>query len=325
VTIKISSEISFSDIPLLRQNDKSIYRRKIAPFITNSDYKQWITTQGVNVVTARYKEEIIGQLWVHPLKLYKNNEPINNHLYWVHNIKIHPKWQNKGVYRKITHYYEQNIFSRDDQRLLLVNASNARMRYLASKTHFFPIMLVPGSILFRYYFSSKITKNFPLRVVNSQVPPEFWKLSILKQHKYWIPRFSWDKSPEWFSFYFEDELICVLQIIRPVHPVQGRSISKFTIKLHTRQVRYFSLTPSFLQLQPSLVRSIFNRLFSFFPKVNAFILTMNPKTLTRLLHIPGIFILSPTFILYSTIKDPELINENLDFQASVLILNSKQE
>ena len=323
MTIKISSEISFSDISLLLQNDKSIYRVKTAPILTHSEYRQWISTQGVHVVTAKYKEEIIGQTWAHPLKLYQNNDPIDELFFWIHNIKVHPKWQNKGVYRRITEYYDRHIFSRNIHRLLLVNASNTRMKYLASKANFFPIRYVSGNILFRYYLSSKLFRKIDLKIVRTQNPPKFWKISVFKKNKYWTPKFSWDKSPEWFSFYFEDELICVLQIIQPVHPVQGRSIGKFTFKIHTAQVRYLSFTPSFTNLRPSIVRSIFVSLFRLYPKINALILTLNTTTLTKLLCIPKVFVLSPTFILYSTTKKPELIKENLDFHTSTLKIISK--
>jgi hypothetical protein len=325
VTIKLKSEISISDIPFLRQNDNSICKTKIAPIISNSEYRQWISTQGVRVVTARNKEEIIGQAWAHPLKLFQNNEPIKEQFFWIHNIKVHPKWQNKGVYRQISDCFDQTIFSRDVQRLLLVNVSNTRMRHLAIKSKFYPIMKIPGIILFRYYFSSKIFRRNPLKIVKSQVPPEFWKLSVLKQNKYWIPQFSWDDSPEWFSFYIKDKLICILQITQPIHPTQGRSMSKLTVKVHTTQIRYLSFTPSFSKLHPSVIRSIFVTLFSFFPNINAFILILNPTIMLRLMRIPRVLISSRAFILYSTTKDPELVNNNLDFQDSLLTLNSRQE
>lgn len=319
--MEVSSNISVEDIPFLLQNDYSIYRKQIAPIISSNEYKQWLLTEGVHTVVVRKNSEIIGQMWAHPLELYYNNEPINKQFYWIHNIKIHPDWQSKGIYRQIADYCNEQIFSKNVQRLLLVNTSNNRMRHLAIKSNFFPVLSIFGVILFRYFFSPRTTKTIPLKIFKSYAPPESWIDLVLQGKGYWIPRFSWDNSPKWYSFYFNNKLVCVLQVTWPIHRTQGISISKFSIILHTAQIRYFSFSNHFLKLQPSIIRSIFTTLFRIYPRINALICTLNPGILARLLKFPRVLIPSQTFILYSTTGNMELINNNFEFRNSGIILN----
>ena len=83
MTINVSTEISVTDIPFLLQNDFSIYKKQIAPIISRKQYKQWILTKGVFAVIARNNNEIIGQMWAHPLQIYQNSVPIKNHFFWI--------------------------------------------------------------------------------------------------------------------------------------------------------------------------------------------------------------------------------------------------
>lgn len=321
MTIIISSDISEKDIPFLMQNDYSIYSKKIAPIISSTDYKQWLQTEEVHAVVARDNKEIIGQMWAHPIKLYQNNELTDSQFFWIHNIKIHPAWQNKGIYKEMADYYNEKLFSKDIQPLYLVNSTNTRMRHLAGKSKVFPVLNVFGVILFRYIFFPRTKKITSLKLLKSHNPPESWVDFVLKSNKYWIPRFSWDNLPKWFSFYFKNQLVCVLQVTQPIHPVQGRLINKFAITLQTAQIRYFLLSNNFLKSRPQIIRSILATLFRLYPQVNAFICTLNPAELSKLLHLPRFLIPTQNFILYSTTKNPELISNNLDFQEKANVLN----
>ncbi len=325
MTIDISSVISVTDIPLLLHNDFAIYKKQIAPIISGKQYKQWIVTKDVTAVIARNNDEIIGQMWIHPLRLYQNSVPIKNQFFWIHNIKVIPTWQNRGVYKEIEDYYQTNIHSEQDDQLYLIRANNFRMRHLARRAKLLPVLNVYGVILLRYFFSSRITKRIPLNITHSLEPPKVWKNLVFNQKTYWVPRFSWDNSPVWFSFYFKNNLICVLQVTKPIHPVQGRFIGNFPIMLFTAQIRYISLSSDFLKLSPSIPRFIFTILFRFFPHVNGFIFTINPVRLAKLLRFPRFLIPSHDFILYSTTKNPEIIVNNLDFKPSFLQLFSEKD
>jgi hypothetical protein len=320
MSINVSSDISVTDIPLFLQNDFAIYKKQIAPIISPKQYKQWISTKGACAVVARNNNEIIGQMWAHPLQIYQNSVPINNQFYWMHNIKVHPAWQNRGIYKEIENYYYRNVHSEEDQQFYLINAKNIRMRHLAGKSKLSPVMNVSGAILFRYLFHPRIRKSTLLRITKSFSPPEVWQNLISSQKMFWVPRFSWDNSPVWFSFYFRNQLICVLQVIQPIHPVQGRFISNIPIIFYTTQIRYLSLSPDFLKLSPSIPQSIFTSLFHLFPHINGFIFTLNPVRLAKLLRFPRFLIPSYDFILYSTIKNPEILVNNLDFRQSFLLL-----
>jgi hypothetical protein len=325
MTLKITSNISVTDIPTLLKNDFSIYRDKIAPIISSSDYKRWILTEGVYAVVARNNEEILGQMWAHPLEIYQNNELIKKRFFWIHNIKIHPAWQNKQIFRQIMDHYRKKIFSENDDRLFLISSNNTRMRFLARKLKLFPVANVSGVILLRFLASPRKIKSSPLEIVKSHTVPKFWKNHVSKRKNYWIPQFSWDDSPEWFSVYFRNQLICMFQVTRPIHPTQGRFISKFPILLHTLQIRYLSIPSDVLKLHPSITRSIFSNLFQIFPHINALVFSVNPIILSQLLHLPRFFFLSRNYILYSTTKDPDLIHKNLDFNSSYTQLNHDKE
>ncbi|MFX0125659.1 MAG: GNAT family N-acetyltransferase [Candidatus Hodarchaeota archaeon] len=323
MSIKITSNISVADIPSLLQNDYSIYREKIAPIISSSEYTRWVLTEGVQAVVARDNKEIIGQMWAHPIEIYQNYELIKKRFFWIHNIKIHPNWQNKGIFKQIVDFYLTKVFSENDHCLFLINTSNKRMRFLARKLKLFPVLNVSGVILFRYFVSLGTTKFPPLKIVKSHIAPKFWLNHALKHKKFWIPHFSWDTSPEWVSFYFRNQPICTFQITRPIHQTQGRFIHKFPILFHSLQIRYFSILPDILKLHPSITRSIFTSMFHAFPQIDTLVFTLNPRILSKLLHIPRFAFPSRKFILFSTIKDSELIQNNLDFHPSFILLDNE--
>lgn len=321
MTIEVSSRISIADIPFLIQNDYSINQKQIAPVISGKEYKQWLLTNGVRTVVTRNNQKIIGQSWAHPLQLYQNDKPINERIFWIHNIKVNPTWQNKGIYQEIAEYYRKRIFTEDVERLFLVKTTNNRMRYLANKTKFFPILQISTMFLFRYLFTLSPRKQVPLKISKSIKPPESWTDFVFQNERYWIPRYSWDDSPDWFCFYINQKLICVLQVTRPIHPIQGRFLGKFSLLLHTTQIRYFSLHPNVLKFNPTIVRSIFAAIFRIFPQINVLICTLNAKLLAELLKFPRLFLPRNDFILYSSSKDSYLFQNTLDFQTSFLCLN----
>ncbi|MFX0185341.1 MAG: hypothetical protein ACFE95_19840, partial [Candidatus Hodarchaeota archaeon] len=107
---------------------------------------------------------------------------------------------------------------------------------------------------------------------------------------------------------------------RPIHPIQGRSLGKFSILFRTAQIRFFSLHPNVLKLKSSIVRSIFASIFRFFPQINVLICTLNVKLLKEMLKFPKFFFPRNKFILYSSIKDPILLHNNLDFRSSFIPL-----
>ncbi|MFX0174032.1 MAG: GNAT family N-acetyltransferase [Candidatus Hodarchaeota archaeon] len=318
--VKVSSHISNLDIPYLMQNDYSINQKQISPVISEEEYKQWLLTDGVNTVIARTNQKIIGQSWAHPLQLFQNDKPIDKPVFWIHNVKVHPNWQNRGIYQKIAEFYSKRIFSQDENRFILVRTTNNRMRYLAKKTGFFPISKVSIVFIFRYLFLLDQRRQVPLRILRSRKPPESWIDSVFQHERVWIPQYSWDNSPDWFYVYVNQRLICVLQIIRPIHPIQGRSLGKFTIRLHTTQLRYFSLYPDVLKLKSPIVRSLFANIFHLFPQINLLICTLNVKLLTELLKFPKSFFPRNEFILYSSTKDPNLLGNILDYQSSFIPL-----
>ncbi|MFX0052258.1 MAG: GNAT family N-acetyltransferase [Candidatus Hermodarchaeota archaeon] len=320
MTVKISSHLSNADIPLLIQNDYSINQKQISPVISEKEYKQWLSTDGVHTVVARTYQEIIGQSWAHPLQPFQNDKPIDKPAFWIHNIKVHPNWQNRGIYQRITEFYNKRIFSQDENRFFLVKTTNNRMRYLAKKTKYIPISKVSIVFLFRYLFSLGQKRQVPLRILRSSKPPEPWTDFVFQKERFWIPQYSWDNSPDWFYFYINHKLICVLQIIRPIHPTQGRSLGKFSILLHTTQIRYFSLHPDVLKLKSPTVRSIFATIFRLFPRINILICTLNVQLLSELLKFPKSFFPRNEFILYSSTKNPNLLYNNLDFQSSFIPL-----
>ncbi|MFX0185340.1 MAG: GNAT family N-acetyltransferase, partial [Candidatus Hodarchaeota archaeon] len=206
MTVKVSSHISSADIPLLIQNDYSINQKQISPVISEKEYKQWLLTNGVHAVVARTNQKIIGQCWAHPVQLFQNDKPINKPAFWIHNIKVHPHWQNKGIYQRISDYYNKRIFAENENRFILVRTTNNRMRYLARKTGFFPISQVSTVFLFRYLFSIGQKEQVPLRMLKSSKPTESWTDFVFQQERYWIPRYSWDNSPDWFYFYVNHKL-----------------------------------------------------------------------------------------------------------------------
>jgi len=290
MTVKISSNISIEDIPSLLQNDYSLYRNRIAPVISSNQYKQWLSTKGVHTVVARKNKEIIGQLWAHPLEIFRNNEPINLPFFWVHNIKVDPAWQNKGIYKQIAAHFKKECVSNEAQNLFLINAKNTKMQNIARKTELYPILSVSATILFRYFFFPRTKQAIPLKIIKSHSPPKFWKNFVFKEQKYWVPRLSWDNYPVWFSFYFRNRLMCILQVTQPIHPVQGRKINKFPLLLHTGQIRYFSIFNHLLKVHPSIARSIFTSIFRILPQTNVLISTLNPVFLPKLLSFPRLLI-----------------------------------
>ncbi|MFX1286483.1 MAG: GNAT family N-acetyltransferase [Promethearchaeota archaeon] len=318
MTFKISSNISIEDIPSLLQNDYSLYQNRIAPIISSNQYKQWLSTKGVHTVVARKDKKIIGQLWAHPLEIFRNNEPINLPFFWVHNIKVDPAWQNKGIYKQMAAYFQKECVSNKAQNLFLINATNTKMLNNARKTELYPVLSVSTTILFRYFFFTRTKQCILMKIIKSRFPPKFWMDFVFKEQKYWVPQLSWDNRPVWFSFYFRNRLMCILQVTQPIHLVQGRKINKFSVLLRTGQIRYFSIFNHLLKVHPSIVRSIFTSIFRILPQTNVLISTLNPVYLAKLLSFPRLLIPSQKFILYSNNKDPKLIQMNLDFQTSFI-------
>ncbi|UCG02833.1 MAG: GNAT family N-acetyltransferase [Candidatus Heimdallarchaeota archaeon] len=321
MTVKITSDISVTDIPALQYNDYSIYRKKVAPIISSNEYKRWILTDGVKAVVARSNKEIIGQMWAHPIKIFQNGVLLKQRFFWVHNIKVHPSWQNKGIFRQIEEYYRKKLLSEEVHRFFLIESKNTRMRLLANKLKLFPGVNVSGAVLFRYFTFPRIKKPKPLEIVKSHTIPKLLRYHVKKHKKYWVPHFSWDTSPEWFSFYFRKQLICILQVSRPIHPTQGRFIHKFPILLKTLQIRYLSIPFDEREVQPSITRSIFTTLFHTYPQINTLVFTLSPSLLSQFLGFPKFLFFLRKFILYSTTNDPDLIQNNLDFHSSFILLN----
>ncbi|MFX1507716.1 MAG: GNAT family N-acetyltransferase [Promethearchaeota archaeon] len=319
MTINISSEISITDIPNLLRIDHSIYSEKISAIISSNEYKRWISTKGVHTVVARNKNEIIGQLWAHPVRIHQSNTLIRKRFYWIHNIKVHPTWQYKGIFKQIMDHFFENIISENDS-LLLINRNNQRMRFLAEKMHLHPITSISG-VIFSRYFVFRRSIDYSLNIVKSHRIPKFWLNHVVKHKKFWIPHFSWDISPVWFSFYFKNQLICIFQVTKPIHPIQGRYINKFPIILHTRQVRYLSFPSEGLKVHHSIFRRLFSVLFSTFSRINALVFTLDPINLSRILHLPRFILPSQSFVLYSTSKDSNVIRNQLDFVSQVILLD----
>jgi hypothetical protein len=304
--------------------DDSICRKTFASIVSPRQYSQWLSTGGVHAIAARDSDTIIGQRWAHPLGLYDRNVPVSDSLYWIHNTKVLPTWQNKGVYQQMVGYFDEAFLDSDDTCLFLVSVKNSKMRYLATKMGFSPRLAVCFTVIPRYLFNPKFNRIIRLCVVRSSSPPGPWMNTAFSNRIHWIPRFSWDPSPEWFSFHNGNQLLATFQLAQPVHPVQGRHICAFKVQLYTAQLRYLSCMVDRLKNSPSLVKSIFYTLFKMFPRLHAVVTPVSSSLLAKFLHVPEIFLRSEDYILYSNGTDRSdrwLPGNNLEFFEGIIPLD----
>ncbi|MFX0095815.1 MAG: hypothetical protein ACFFBD_29015 [Candidatus Hodarchaeota archaeon] len=314
---RISSQVSISDIPLLMRLDRSVYQKSFAPIVSALQYKEWISTEGTWVTLARSDQQIIGQRWMHPVQIYHNQRPLNKKIYWIHNTKVHPMWQNKGIYQKLVDFDHKASNPKNNQYLNLLSTTNHKMRYLIKKVGFIPLLNPQITVLFRNLFICWSTKKVPLQVKKSKSPPQSWLDNMFEQEIYWIPKFSWDPSPYWFSFYFKDKLVCVLQMTYPIHPVYGRVIKSINFSLRMVLIRYLSLC-TIDNFPSSLFRSVFHLLFQIYSKINIILLFMLPQVLVKKLQLPSFLLPTRNFTLYSTKSDQNLLNDDLGFQMDII-------
>ncbi len=214
----IAQLVRIEDIKELQHLDLAVSRTTLTPMPSSSTYETWIQDKEIKGVIIRKKRNLIAQRWFQPFEFFEEGKKKPTKAYWIHNTKIHPKCQNRGLYQRLADFCFNHLELNDYPLVSQISVRNKRMLHIAKRNGFERIgNLCLNAIIHMNHGSTG--KNH-LILDNSQ---DTKKGVIFRMGKWQLQGFPGETNVKWFWKDFDEmEGKIRLRIASPIHQTRNR-------------------------------------------------------------------------------------------------------
>ncbi len=187
---------------------------------SSSVYTSWIQDEEVRGIIARKKNRIIAQRWFHPFEFSEDLKEKTTRAYWIHNTKIHPKYQNRGIYRALADFSSKHLELDEYPLVSQISASNKRMQHVAKRHGFEKKGRLSLNVLI-FLKRRLVDKRLSIR----KNPPKIEEFSTIRIGKWHVQNLPGETNVRWFRKDCDNKSREIwLRLSSPIHPIQGRSL-----------------------------------------------------------------------------------------------------
>ncbi len=222
----ITHEIEIKDIGGLQKLDLAVSRTTVTALPSVSTYESWIRDKEVIGVLMRHHGRIIAQRWFQPFDFLEIQDKQLKKAYWLHNTKVHPKYQNRGIYQSMANYCSHFLGIDNYNLVSQIEENNKRMQYIATKSGFKRIAFLRLSVVI---FRRRLFVRKEKLLFKNET--EEMRRTIMQIGNWSLQSLPGETQAKWFSKRIEEEKGEIrIRISSPIHSIQGRGIGPITIR-----------------------------------------------------------------------------------------------